>query len=370
MLLLILRNKKGQVAPFLVLLIGILLLAIAATMLIGEAAFTKIRMANVTDGALLTASSSYCRSLNQIRQIKGSLEVNNWFLWAFLWGHTTNCCGAAGLVGWRYKGEPLATGTYINTMLTNKQLMDVAKKTAKEAVKDLRSSLYDGIFGAGLADEPKPFLESEVYRDTNGRVTGFNFNAYLNRDPRLTVVMRKFKADHPYDDNADTWYKNNSLIYYFSKSKDKILPLLKENGEPQDVTGYTFYAQGEPTVFPGADPNALDAYQSVALKGLPESISVDGVLWPLVYLWWKPIPNPVSGCHCIPLPGIIPNPYASLRMSVNPAPGEGDGFHFEVDVAKSAPYKVIFFERQVKTGHKSNVRISGGMTSGFENKME
>ena len=355
-------NKKSQVAPFLVLLIAVLLLAIVATMLIGEAAFIKIRMGNAADGALLTASSSYCRSLNQIRQIKGSLEVNQWFLQSFLFAHRTTCCGVV-VAGWKFKGEPLASGTYINTMLTNKQLYDTAKSLANNSVKELRSDIYDGIFGSGLIDEPKPFLGSEVTRDAQNRVVNFDFKEYLKRDPRLTLVMRQFKKD-----NYDGWYKNSSLTYYFSKNKDKVLPLLNDLGEPSALGLTTFKAEAAPDVFPGSDANALDAYFNVTMAGFPQSVSVESAIWPLVYFIWKEVP--CIGCCCVVMPGFIPNPYSSLRMSINPESGEDDGKHLEVDVAKSAPYKVIFFERQIKTEHKSKVYIKGSITSGFEPKME
>ncbi len=185
-----LRNNKGQVMPFLVLLIAVLLLAIAATMLIGEAAYNKVRLSNVADGALISGASGYARSLNQLRQINNSMYLA-WITASveiMFSRMATGCstCIKPPIAIWADYAQPLTDPSVIMSYYNSKQAYDQAKEIAKNIAKDLRSGLYDSVFSGALTDEPKPFLETtvaetnEVYRDPNPphAVTGFNFKHY------------------------------------------------------------------------------------------------------------------------------------------------------------------------------------------------
>ncbi len=369
-----LRNNKGQVTPFLMLLLGVLLLAIVATMLIGEAAYNKIRLSNVADGALISSASGYSRSLNQLRQIKLAMELNHFAMQMTLLfvprggiGLPDNSyrgcstCGGWVIPLWCGKGCPFTYPSFTQAYIRAGQVFEQAEDIAKNMAKDLRSGLIDGVFSGALTDEPKPFLEAEVSRDaSSGRVIGFDFDSYAIRESRSTLILRAFKAA-----DYDGWYLNNTLSYYYSKHKEKALSLIDNQGKPIDPLNY-IATMVPPSVFPAPDGSGTEAYLTMTMHGVPTAVTVEAVPKILIYIWGKCAgwPTPV----CIPLPGIIPNKYSSLRINVQA--DEGDGYHFGMKVAKSVPYKVIFFERQLETVHKNKVWIRGGLSQGWEPKLE
>ncbi|MCX5712479.1 MAG: hypothetical protein NTY47_05350, partial [Candidatus Omnitrophica bacterium] len=61
-------------------------------------------------------------------------------------------------------------------------------------------------------------------------------------------------------------------------------------------------------------------------------------------------------------------PWYSLRINVQA--DEGDGYHFDLEVKKSMPYRVIFLERQMEVTHSSKIWTQGSINSGYEPKME
>ncbi|MCX5712480.1 MAG: hypothetical protein NTY47_05355, partial [Candidatus Omnitrophica bacterium] len=286
-------GSKAQVAPFLVLLIAVLLLAIVATMLIGEAAYNKIRLSNVTDGALISSASSYCRGLNQLKQIKRQLELNWLTMQAYLLSVDKAPCASCGQAGilkmWSYKPEPLTDPQFLTMLDTSRKGFDQADAIVKEMTKDLRSGLYDGIISGSLTDEPKPFLESEVYRDdaqgtqtkVPHKVMGFNFDAYAKRESRSTLILRAFKTS-----NYDGWFLNNTLTYYYSKSKDKVLELIDAFGNPVNPLAYIKNSI-PPAVFPNADGTGTEAYLTMSMHGVPTSVSVEPRRMPLFYIVGK-----------------------------------------------------------------------------------
>lgn len=344
--------KQGQVTPFLILVIAVLILAIVATMLIGEVSFNRIRMSNVADGALISVASALCRSLNQIRQISlgpGGLQIHWLALQVFLLAHRTRCCKAT-LRGWRYKGEPLATGFFINSMLQSKELYKQAERIAKEAKKDLRISLYDRSFGGALIDEPKPFLDSEVKRDRQGRIISLDYDSYINRDARLVLNLREFKSEYPEGDDA--WFKNNLLSYSYNKTKDRVLEDLNPDGTPRVNT----VRSGEPLA-------NYEAYLRVALQDVPEEIEVQPQAVPMYYVVWEEIPDP---CECVPHPKILVHPYAWIRRI------DMDSTSFGLFIRKLSSFiRLPFFGRSVELEHSNRIRIKGNVrSSGYDFRME
>ncbi len=248
----ILISKKGQIAPFMVLVMAVLILAIAATILIGEAGFNRVRLANTADGALITASSEFTRNLNRIRQIQkgsGGLQVTYTGLQTFLAIHVSTCqCVALpcpwypyptmgdSMPGvWEFIGMPLIQPMFYLSMYNLNKLYKSAVDIADQMPEELRGSLYDSSFGAGLIDEPRPFFEGgdcwedgldkdgrripkycgngdEVLRDEQGKTVEIDYKAYAARDSRFTEQYRDFKRSN------DKWYKNDTLAYSFNKS--------------------------------------------------------------------------------------------------------------------------------------------------------
>jgi len=360
------HNNKGQVAPFLVMLIAVLLLAIVATMLIGEGAFNKIRAGNIGDGTLISASSSYCRSLNQLVVIKGGMWSNALFMAGVIYSRKPfRCCSfVVGPGVWHNKAEPFANGSIINGIMQSNELHKQAEQIKNSVIRTLRSGLYDGVFSGGLIDEPKPFLQNEVNYNAEGKITGFNFDDYTIRDSRLTINIRAYKRDNPAHTPPEStdWYMKNSLVYYYNKTKEEVLAQLDNEGKPlPGKTGYTFTPP---------DPSIIsEAYLKVTLKDVPTGLNVLYIPFPIVFGTAKEVWHPCGFgmcCSCVPGIGVVPVPYASIT-SINPS---GGLWKFGIDMERSVPYKVLFFSRQLKTENKSRIWIRGNINSGYEPKME
>lgn len=325
-----LKTKKGQVAPFMILIVALLILAIAATMLIGEAAFNRIRLANVVDGALISTASAFCRSLNQIHQISfggGGLLIHYIALQVFLLSTM-----------WPYKGAPLATGFFINSMLESRRLYREAERIAREAPKDLRINLWDRAFGGGLIDEPKPFLASEVNPD--GKL---DYNAYLNRDSNLTLRWRAYKEAYPSD--GDAWYKGDLYSYSYNKTKERVVPPGTPSGETTGIL-----TQGEPLV-------GYESYIRTQLNDAPSNVSVRPQRMIMIYFYCA---KGICG-----LPGFLYHPYAwIMRINI-------DHTGFGLSVRKLSYFqRVPFFGRNVVSEHTNRIRIQGSVWSGYEPRLE
>lgn len=331
------KTEKAQTMPFFVLIIAVLILAIPATMIIGEVAFQRVRLSNVADSAVISAGSALCRSLNQIHKIHkgpGGMMLTSLGLQAFLMSRV-----------WPFKGAPLATGFFINSMLASRNLYREATRIADQATKDLRQDLYNSAFGGGLIDEPKPFLAREVLSD--GKL---DYDSYLERDSRFTVNFRDFKRAHP--DGANAWYMYNALSYSFNKSKDAVLNDLNSDGTPK-VGVQTFRSTGPVAGY--------EEYLLVNLNSVPTGISVSPQRGIMIYLYFKPeIPTPV--------PGFIPHPYTWIRR-INISGGNA----FSLQMQKMADYtRIPFFgtNRRPILNHTSTVRVQGSVGSGYTLRME
>jgi hypothetical protein len=369
-----LQRLKGQIAPFLVAVMAVLLLAIVATRLIGESGFQRIRMANIGDGTLISSASSLCRDLNQIRQIslgKGGMMMNYVALQGFLLGKWSKCpCkhlpgSAMTMYGWPDKSTPYLAS--ISYFIKAQQLFELAQKIAEQAPKRLRTSLYEGSFGGALVDEPKPFLASEVEFNVEKRITKLNYEAYLKRDSNFTVVFRSHKRSN------GGWYNASALSYSWNKSKKKLL------SQPGQIS-------------PEPLEQAYEAYLRVEGLNVPGSVTVIPQLMPLLYFWLQPkgdntlVPcpptpctpagtmgtPPVPACYCCvcaTLPGIMPLPWAWIS-AINL-----DSNSFGLDMRKKMPFKALPFfaqdiNQQVTIKHRNRIHIQGNVWSGFEPKME
>jgi hypothetical protein len=319
------KNKKGQVAPFFVMVMAVLLLAIAATMVVGEVAFNRVRLANVADGALISAASGLCRSLNYIKQLSfgpNGLLIHYVSLQTYLGTRGfkgTDCYGCDNYLPctWDYKAQPLASGYFIMSMLESKRLYEEAEHTADAAAKDLPIKLYDLAFGGGLIDEPKPVIDQlgnnadnpespdEINRDAKDKPIKLAADKYLNRPTRFTLNYRAFRKAAP-----GAWYRNEMLFYSFNKSRDKVIRNLNSDGTPIVDPNTIKAAEPAPvrSNYCGDDESCL----RVKLSNVPTSISVSPQMMVMFYMWGKAVET-TYGCICVPIPAFIPHPYAWIN---------------------------------------------------------
>ncbi len=386
------HDKRGQVAPFLTLIAVVLILAIAATGLIGEAAFQRMRLSNTADNAVTSAASSLCRALNQIRQISlgsGGLLVHHVGLQTFLLSKFSTCpCNGASMWGWLFKGEPVFSGYFINSMIQSEELFSNAEDIADEAPKNLRLNLYEAAFGAGMVDEPKPFIDhnipgqagdpiigrdaannpiygyydstDEVLNDSTGRVIGLNYDRYLARDSHFTTQWLAWRRA------TGNWYGNNIITYSYNKHHENVIG----NG----CEGYV----------DAMDPSAAvrshqcsgqnyEAYYSVALSNVPSRVNVEPMPMILIYFWLKEIPIPYDDCYCVPVPGFLVNPWAWIReVSLDRdtfGMGLSKGLPFVNGRASNPGENMLGLGRNVTSQVSNEVEITGSVWTGFEPKM-
>lgn len=314
-------NKKAQLAPFMVLVIAILILAISATVLIGELGFQRIRLANVADSAIISAGSSLCRSLNQIRLIHKQMFLNYFQLQAallakLLWPDKATAYKYAS--GWAAAG-----------WLKNKELFDQAEKLAENATKDLRSSLYDTCFGSALIDEPKPFLEDEVFLDRS-----LNYTKYLKRDSKFTSAYRDLKKNNP-----NAWFSPDVLSYSFNRSKDKVLKT--------------------PGQFSNEPFSEFESSLRVQLQDVPGEIKVKEQKMVLTFFYKIEKPPYV-------MIGFMPHLWAWIRK-INI-----DSNSFGLNLSKNIPFtRFPFFSRnKVNLSQTSRIKLQGKIWKSYSFRMK
>lgn len=407
----ILFNKKGQIAPFMVLIMAVLILAIAATIFIGEAGFNRLRVANVTDGALITATSAFARNLNRIRQIQkgtGGLQVTYIGLQTFLATRISICqckqppcwyvpllpfmgCPMFGV--WENIWSPMIQPMFYLSMYNLDKLYKSAVDIADNMPEELRSSLYDSSFGGGLIDEPRPFFEGgdcfsgeideagnripvycpngdEVLKDEHGRTVGLNYEAYAKRDSQFAEQYREYKK------SAGSWYDNNTLSYSFNKSLELEDTGSSEPGNKQKVKCPGQINKGYPTAnCPDDSQKEYESYLKVDLDKVPKRVKVEPLPMVLLYFWQLPITFPCyvppyesySACYCQTWPAFIPVPKGWIRnIDIN------TGLSYGLTVQKKMPFKLfpLLNQKSPELKQRSKVRIKGSFSSGYDFKLE
>jgi len=327
-------NKKGQVFPFMILVAVILIVAIAATMYLGEAAFLRIRLANIGDSALINAASSFCRGFNQMRIIHKQLLLNHM----------------------KFQIELLIKGAYANKLVALEDIIvghllwweaqynlyKQAQQSANDMPKDLRISIYETALGGGLIDEPKIFEPDEYRLDAHGRVEWLDYASYSARPVHYVEVLRQFKRQ-----NKDTWYNMNRLTYSFNK-KDK----QKVASMPGEISAS------------GPLPN-YEAYLDAEVSGLPNYVRAANQWMVLIYFYHLQIPVPPGD---LILPGFFPDPWAWIRSI------DTDSQNFSLTLRKQDPFRILpFSTRQTNTlllEHRNRVKIRGNIWLGYDYVLE
>jgi hypothetical protein len=338
-------NRKAQITPFMILVIVVLILAIAATMLIGEVAFQRIRLANIADSAVVSVASGFCRTLNQIRILHTKMFLNHITMQSMLLFESpwpSAYCDFSGA-----SAKVRAWAACLPTLQQNASLYFKARSVAGDAAKDLRSSLYDIAFGGALVDEPEPFEQSEViYDNVTGAPVGVNYTRYINRlNTNQTTFVQKFRQFK--NTEKAQWYTHPKIAYSWNKAiVGSFIPgKLTNNGLPD---------------------NSYDSYLIVNLQNVPSKVSVSPMPMVAIYIYikWKPC-FPPGTCCPHPFPGFIFNPFAWIRkISIN-------NNSFGLTLKKSIPFRRLpFFSRDVLLTHKNNLRIKGGVWTGYDFRME
>lgn len=369
-------NRKAQVAPFMIIIIVVIILAIAATMLIGEVGFNRLRLANISDGTLLSSASGFCRSLNQVRAISfgaSGLMVTWTGLQSYLLGAKSKCVcigvwdeipgykpGQEMLRVWQYIGQPALNGHVIDTYESIYKLHDQAENIANDAPENLRQEIYNGILGGALVDEPKPFIESEnsekneVTRDKQGRIISLDYNKYLQRYSHFQDAYIAFKSSNSRD---SSWSNTDSIFYSFNKkgSEATARPGVFETGECREC-----------------DSGNYASYLKTNLNDVPSNMEINYQGLPLLYFYQKAVNQWCSKghiiypcCHCIILPGILYDPYAWIS-DINIGSNS-----FGTDITKRLDFRTLLFSAgQPVVEHRNKVRIKGSVWSGYDFGLE
>ena len=321
-------SKNSQILPFMILIMVVLMLAIAATYVIGEAGFQKVRLINVLDGVLISKASELCRSLNMVRQIHNAMFLNYLSTQVAVLTVSFDQCPSV------YAKVFLIVGS-ANFM--NGQLASQAEEVVEKSADSLRQDIYDACLG-NLVDEPTPFLESEIIRDARGRIVGINHKKYLERVEKEGTVFEnkylEFKKTHP-----DNWYKYPKLAYYFNKSKQKVL-------------------EREGTLLTGDHtPNYdYESYVKVDLQNAPTDVDISTQTMPLIFFCL---------ISAIPIPQVLPFPNAWIKKV------KLDTNYIEAGVEKYISFKSFsLFPKEVTLSHTARARIRGSIWRGYDFVLE
>jgi len=408
--------RKGQVAPLMVVVIAMLILAIAATMIIGESTFNQIRLNNTADNAMISGITSFCRGLNQIRQISigsGGLLVTYVGVQVHLLTYPGPPFGV-----WHFKGQPLLSGFYISSVLTSRRLFEQARRLGGSLPKDLRIEVYEGALGAALTDEPKPAIDTgdcftsiadpvtgglkeipvacsdgrdEVIKDRQGRVVGIEQARYNQRPYYFAQLLRAFKSGEEKEDPAHPgsnigsefvdnphagpenpknpgsgWYNNNYISYSFTKTAGDLSSCPGQmvfTSPASDVIGPISRCPDKPAE--AQDYPAYSSYFSSGLTNTPTSVDVQAQKMILIYFYKIPKPPFV-------MIGVIPYPWAWIKRIVINYPLGGSNIS-AMTLKKKDTFgtTILFFGRKpIVTRHTTYMRIKGSVWSGFEPVMD
>jgi len=323
-------NKRSQVLPFMVLIMIVLILAIAASYVIGESGFQKVRIMNVVDSAVISSTSQLARALNSVKAVNKGILMNY---------ISTQSAALAIAGGPCSKVIPKFFLIIGEGFLRFYQLYNGAEDILEESIKSARQSLYDSCLG-GLVDEPTPFLESEVERDEKGRVISIDYKNYLKRIDEEGTTFEKNYLNFKRNDKS--WYKAKELTYYFNKSKKKVL-------------------EREGMLLKGAtSPNYdYENYVKVNLKRAPTEAHIS-VQWLIVISWCELELS--FGTITIPLIAPFPAWIRSVDL---------DTEYVEAEVEKYISFKNFsLFPKEAKLKHTARAKIKGNIWTYYDFVLE
>lgn len=159
------NRKKGQIAPFLIAVIVILLIAVMVTVNLGKVSLTKTHTANAADAGALAGGSTMANGLNTIGDISDGMFAD--FITAQISLAMCPKCWKAWAI----------YGAHVASQLA---LYAFAWKTASDTLKQAKSSAKQLAFSNAGIDETKPRQGSETYEEWLKRKS--NFEKWMERD--------------------------------------------------------------------------------------------------------------------------------------------------------------------------------------------
>ncbi len=357
------RKRNGQIAPFLTIVIVIIILAIGATMTIGRLVTERVRLSNTVDSTLISTGSDFARSLNLIRQIHFRMLLNYISMQVMLL--------ARGIWSSKWEAYQALLLPSIEGILRSKEMYEQAEELAEKAPESLRSSVYDRILG-GLVDEGKAFKTTERDIDGDGMLEKvLDYESYLKEKTSFQATYLKYKKDHKED-----WHEKNVYSYaWYKNAKKKCVewdPLKEE-----ECIKYEYslpkgnFTQGDP-VKRDQYEDPYESYLRVALGQTPNKVRIKAQKMVLFFLWT---------CGTSVCPGFIPLPWAWIsRLTISPSSEIGADvtklpfrtfplFMPEKDCEGKANCDPLEDDLKKELRHKTKVSITGGLWSGYDIKL-
>lgn len=156
------NKKKGQISPFLIAVIVILLIALMVTVNLGKVSLTKTNTANAADAGALAGASTMANGLNAIGDISDMMFAD--FLTTQIALVTCPTCWISAVI-------------YAAHLASQIALYGYASKIAKDTLKEAKDASLRLAFSNVNIDESKPRQEGEAYEE------------WLQRDSRFTQWM-------------------------------------------------------------------------------------------------------------------------------------------------------------------------------------
>jgi len=342
--------KKGQIAPLMVIVVVVVILAIGATVLVGELGYQKVRLANTVDAGLISSATDLTRSLNLVRQTHFGMLMNHVRLQASMFVPILVWPDKSSAYNHAYNASfgPLSIGIY-----TSMQMFDKAKEVVAEVPKNMRSAMIERVM-SGLIDEPK------AYHYKTG-TTELDMDRYINEtETPFQETYRDYQtAKNAFAGNGyagkDNWYKNNragdsfALSYSWNKTVN----------QDKSFTKGTLVPAAKPLLLKNG--RAYDSYLMMQMNDVPTEIKVKAQPMVLFFLFQ---------CGPSVCPGFFPNPWAWIsRVSISP--GNSYGL-----VVQERPFlQFPYFMPKDRLNKLKEVRqmgrigITGSIWSGYEFKL-
>jgi len=188
----IFHRKDGQVAPFMIAIIVVLIMAIMVTVNIGKVSLTKTRTANAADAGALAGSTMHANTLNAIA------DTNTQMIAEYL--ATEALFVVAALINLEYS-RFLAYWAFVIAQITQFAL---AWNTGIQGYDDAEKAAKQLAFMNSGVDEAK------------ARLSGESYQAYLSRDSQFGQWM----ASDGYESGVYNWADKNGGQNSFTVNVD------------------------------------------------------------------------------------------------------------------------------------------------------
>lgn len=173
-------RRDGQVAPFMIAIIVVLIMALMVTVNIGKVGFTKTNTANAADAGALAGSVMHANTLNSLA------DTNTAMIAEYLSTQAIFLVPAPICTEW------VKFISYLAFVAAQTAQYILAWQNAEKGYEEARNSAKQFAFMNAGIDEPKPRLNGETYE------------AYLQRESRFGQWMK----DKGYESGLYTWTDN------------------------------------------------------------------------------------------------------------------------------------------------------------------